>query len=254
MTTIGSSLRTSTNFPAAVETSLVVLALWLLQSVAWAETAATVAQLRGTLSVRRADGSEGLLALHSQVREGDTLNTEANTYARLKFTDNAETVLRPGSELAVERYRYAADKPESGSAWLRLLKGGLRRITGLIGKTASRNEVLNTPVATVGIRGTHYGVLFCRGDCGQIPTVTGEPPLDGLHVDVAAGRIAVKNRVGEIVVGPGQFAYVRDGDTPPVLVPASEGIQVTIPPATALSTVKETTADEDDGNDQCSIR
>jgi hypothetical protein len=252
MTPIG-SFSLSKNPLAVVEISIILLALCVPLSAAWAESAAKVTHLRGTLSVRHADGSQGLLALQSEVKEKDTLSTEADTYARLKFIDNAETVLRPGSELSVDRYRYVAEKPETGNVLLRLLKGGLRRVTGLIGKTAPKNEVLTTPVATLGIRGTHYGLLFCRADCGQIATVTGEPLRDGLHVDVVQGKISIKNRAGEVVVGPGQFAYVRDGDSRPRLVPANEGVQVTIPPAILLNSGNGATLDVNNCNSLCSV-
>jgi hypothetical protein len=247
------SFRLSKNLPAAAEISLILSALCLPLSAAKAEEVAKVTHLRGTLAVRHADGSRGLLALHSEVKEKDTLSTEDNSYARVKFADNAETVLRPGSELNVERYRYIEKQPENSNVLLRLLKGGLRRVTGLIGKAAPKNEVLTTPVATIGIRGTHYGLLFCRGDCGQIATVSGEPLRDGLHLDVVQGRIAVKNGAGETIVGPGQFAYVRDANTLPVLVPTNEGVQVTIPPAIVLNSGTGATLDVNNCNGRCSV-
>lgn len=194
-----------------------------------ANPAGLVTHLSGVLTARRADGSSKLLAVQSEVQQGDTLVTERDTYGRVKFSDGGEVVLRPGSQLVVASYVYDAAKPESDSVVLNLLKGGLRAVTGLVGKRNHDAVSVTTPTATIGIRGTHFGALFCQDDCDNVPTASGTAPANGVHVDVSEGAISLKNAVGEKVINAGQFGYARDPGTAPVIVPAQQGIQVTMP-------------------------
>ena len=213
-----------------MKTTLVAaLFLTLTPAAAWAAPAGQVTHLSGTLSVKKADGSSRLLSIKSEVQEGDLITTEAETYARVKFADGGEVVLRPNTQLKVESYAFQADKPESDNIVLNMFKGGLRAVTGLIGKRNRDKVAYQTPTATIGIRGTHHGQLLCQNDCAGVPTVTGQPPANGLHVDVADGSIVLSNAAGQQVFSVGQFGYVAGPNAAPVIVPPQQGIQVTMP-------------------------
>lgn len=206
----------------------------LVVSFAWtplaqAATAGQVTHLSGTLSAKRADGTSKLLSVKSEVNEGDTLSTETETYARIKFADGGEVVLRPGSQLKIETYAYNAAKPESDNIVMNMFKGGLRAVTGLIGKRNRDKVSFQTETATIGIRGTHFGALLCQNDCGGVPTTRGTPPPNGLHVDVTNGAITLSNRAGTVQINAGQFGFAANANTPPVPVPPQQGIQVTMP-------------------------
>lgn len=200
-----------------------------LSASAWAAPAGEITHLSGILSVKKADGTAKILSVKSAVEEGDLVTTEADTYARIKFVDGGEIVLRPGSQLKVESYRFEEAKPQSDNIFLSMLKGGLRAVTGLVGKRNKEKVAYQTPTATIGIRGTHFGALFCQGDCGGVPTPTGEPPANGLHVDVSSGTIAISNGAGTFEFDAGKFAYVPNANTRPELIPAERGIRVVMP-------------------------
>ncbi|MFZ2855525.1 MAG: FecR family protein [Rhodocyclaceae bacterium] len=208
---------------------LLALALSLFVLPASAAPAGTVTHLAGTLTVKRADGTTKLLATRSEVAEGDELSTQDETYARIKFVDGGEIVLRPNTQLKVTNYAYVESKPQSDNIVLSLIRGGLRAVTGLLGKRNNDRFKLETTTATIGIRGTHFGALFCASDCAGIPTTTGQTPANGLHLDVAAGAILVTNAGGSQQFNVGQFGYVATSATPPVIVPPQSGIQVTMP-------------------------
>lgn len=209
------------------------LALLLLAPLAPAAPAGTVTHLSGTVSAKQSDGSTRLLSINSEVREGDELTTQRETYARIRFVDGGEVVLRPDTALKVTAYSFNEGKPGSDSVVLGLLRGGLRAITGLIGKRNQDAFKVQTNTATIGIRGTHFGALLCANNCGGVPTISGAPPENGLHVDVAMGAIIVSNGVGQQVILAGQFGFVRDAFTPPVIRPPQEGVRVTMPQATS---------------------
>lgn len=205
-------------------------------SVRAANTVGQVTHLSGTLIAKHADGSAKLFSVKSEVQEGDTLSTEKDTYARIKFSDGAEVVLRPNTQLKVAAYSFNEAKPEADNIFMSMLKGGLRAVTGLVGKRNRQAVTFGAVTATIGIRGTHFGALICQStgaggnDCADVPTVTGKPPEIGLHVDVADGAIVLKNEAGEQLVNAGQFGFVQSANTLPLLVQAAQGIQVTMPP------------------------
>jgi len=216
--------------------SAFVFAAWFVAAVAVPcayGAAGQVTHLSGVLTAKRADGSVKLFSVRSEVQEGDTLTTEQDTYARIKFTDGSEVVLRPGSQLKVASYAFDQAKPASDNVLFNMLKGGLRSVTGLIGKRNRDAVRVTTTTATIGIRGTHFGALMCQNDCGGIATTTGRPPENGLHLDVTDGAIVVRNQAGEQVIASGQFGFVRGPTTAPVIVPAQQGVPVTMPSSIA---------------------
>lgn len=191
--------------------------------------AATVTHLNGTLVATKPDGTTRILARNSEVAEGEVVSTASGTYARLKFTDGGEFILRPNSQVRIEAYRFDGATENDDNVTLELIKGGVRSITGLIGKRNPSKYRMKAQNATIGIRGTNFGALLCQNDCQDIPTVSGKLLEDGLHVDVAKGMVSVENKVKIQVVAEGQFAYVMNPTTPPVLVPPQEGVRVTLP-------------------------
>ncbi len=208
---------------------LLLIAALGIACAAQAQQAGVVTHLSGTLSVKRAEAPPKILAVKSEVKEGDLLTTEDDTYARIKFADNSEVVLRPNTQLKVENYSFNQAKPESDNVLFSMLKGGLRAVTGLIGKRNHDKVNFNTATATIGIRGTHWGMLQCQNDCGGVPTTSGHPPPNGLHLDVASGAILVHNGAGQVQLNAGQFGFVASATTPPAIVPPQQGIQVTMP-------------------------
>jgi hypothetical protein len=198
-------------------------------SLAIADTAGTVTHLSGTLTVQKPDGAQKILAVKSQVESGDTLITAPEAFARIKFVDKSEIVLRPETTFQISDYKFNPDKPEENKSFSNLVKGGMRSVTGLIGQQDKEKVKFETPTATIGIRGTHFGLLNCAGNCASVPTVTGNPPPDGLHVDVSQGGVSVTNAAGTLNLNPGEFGFVQSPNTPPVQVPPNQGIQVSMP-------------------------
>lgn len=225
----------------------------LAEAAAQAAPVGMVTHLSGTLLVKRA-GETRVLSVKSEIFEGDALSTQSASYARLKFNDGGEVVIRPDSQLDVTNYSYAEAEPQRDNVLLGLLKGGMRSVTGLLGQRNKEKFSVKTMTATIGIRGTHFGALLCQGDCAAIRTPSGLPPPDGLHVDVAQGAISLTNQGGTQVVNAGQFAYVRDAVTPPVIQPPSQGIQVTMPAQISRNTSGGRTVGAKRDDAECSVQ
>jgi len=188
-----------------------------------------VTHLSGAVIARGADGQSRLLSLRSEVREGDLIATSENTYMRIKFSDGADLVLRPNTQLKIDTYSYTESNPSSDSMALSLLKGGLRSVTGLLARRNPSNFRLTTSTATVGIRGTHFGALMCSNDCGGIAGAGGRAPANGLHIDVSDGAIVVTTPAGQREFKVGEYGYVANRASVPQPVPQGQGTRVNLP-------------------------
>jgi hypothetical protein len=92
-----------------------------------------------------------------QVESGETVSTN-NGRVQLRFTDGAQVSLQPQSEFRIDEYRFDGKADGSERGFFSLFKGGLRTITGLVGRTNRKNYQVTTTVATIGIRGTEYTI------------------------------------------------------------------------------------------------
>ena len=201
----------------------VLLILTFYTANAWAtNSSGTVTYVSGPLMVKKADGSIKTLAKNSVVEAGDTLITEKRTYARIKFSDDSEITLRPESQFKIEAYSYNQAKPKEDKAVNELIKGGLRALSGHIGKRGDPDSYkMKTRAAVIGIRGTGYEVKICDGNCGGLP--------DGVYFYVAEGSIIVTTDAGSVVVTVGQYAYVKDMNSLPGLLSGNPGFDFTLP-------------------------
>lgn len=117
----------------------------------------------GSVTAVGKDGATRDLKRRSAVMSGDTLRTAANARAQVKFADGAIVALKPGSVLRIDEYAYEANGGAQKSV-MSLVKGGFRTMTGAIGKLNKADYKVNTPVATIGIRGTLYETWFEEGE------------------------------------------------------------------------------------------
>lgn len=97
------------------------------------------------------------LKRRSPVLEQDEVHVGSKSRAQLRMIDSALISLQQDSVLQIKKYQYQAGG-QGNSALLELLSGGLRTITGAIGKNNKKAYELKTPLATIGIRGTDFQV------------------------------------------------------------------------------------------------
>lgn len=147
---------------------LIALCLLMLATATQAaQVAGKVGYMNGTLVAQRADGTVMVLVPKSEVLAGDMLITAKDSYAQVQMNDGATMTLRPNSNLKIEAYQFNKEEPKADNAILRLLKGGFRTITGLIGKRGNADAYkLHAASATIGIRGTDFSSRLCATkDC-----------------------------------------------------------------------------------------
>ena len=200
--------------------------LVLASAAALAAGAGTVTHLSGTLSVQRPDGSVRILSVNSEVRAGDVLTSQRDSYAQIRFTDGATMTMRPNTQLKIEEYRFIRERPHEDRTFLRLIRGGLRTVTGLVGKRGNPDAYqLGTSTATVGIRGSSGDTLDCTWGCEGV-TGTSHNLAPGVYHTTHTGTYIMRNAAGSQVVEIGQFGFARDRNTPPTLLRGDPGLNL----------------------------
>ena len=175
----------------------------MISSAFSASASAEVARVNfafGEVTATGKDGRSRTLAKGAEINVGETVNTE-NGRAQLAFTDGAHVSMQPKTQFRIDDFRYEGKADGSEKGFFSLLKGGLRTITGAIGRTNRNTYRVTTATATIGIRGTEF-------------LASVENPL---RVSVGDGSISLTNQRGTFVVEAGQSAYVADANTLPVI-------------------------------------
>jgi len=199
-------------------------ALAVVAQVAWAD-AGQVLFTVGRVEIARTYGV--VVAFRGMpVQVGDRINVGSASRAQIRMKDGALLSLRPDSSIVIEDFSFADVPPAAALASsatpptvlgsqrrsiLRLLRGGLRTISGLVGKARADRYEFRTPVATIGIRGTTWSGTYCSGDCGATQ--------DGLYVGVSDGAVSVSNDGGELLLADNEYGYVNNaGQAPEQLI------------------------------------
>ena len=178
--------------------------------LATAAAAARVDFAVGNVVALGATGGTRPLSKGAEVQPGETVSTRDGR-AQLRFSDGSLVSLQPQSDFRVDSYRYAGQVDGSEQGFFSLLKGGMRTITGLIGRTNKDNYRVTTNVATIGIRGTEYSITYG----------------DGITVSTGEGQVMVCNGGGCLLLSSGESALV----TTPTSQPSRTEARTNLPPA-----------------------
>lgn len=153
---------------------------------------------QGSIQAERA-GAQAALKRLSSIYRTDIIRSAKDSSAQFRMVDNGYIELHENSELRLEKYQLNADG-KHGSVIMELISGGLRTISGAIGKQDKSEYQLKTPTATIGIRGTFYEVSLAK---------------EGMYLAAWKGGITVKTYSGacNMMIGSGQpanFAFVNN--------------------------------------------
>lgn len=176
-------------------------------AAAWPMSGTAAARLEfavGNVLARQTTGTERVLAKGAVIQPGETIITGIDGRAQLKFDDGARLSLQPETEFRIDEYVFSGEAKGQEKGFFSLIKGGLRTITGLIGRQNKQAYRMNTPAATVGIRGTEFSLLYTGGDNGSLSVGTGD------------GEVSVCNDAGCVFVSGGESAIVTGKQNAPI--------------------------------------
>jgi hypothetical protein len=138
-----------------------VLMLLAATSVQATETPATPTEVGTTVLIKRK--VTGIIGLEERVLKKDfrvfrdeLVRTGPQAQAELRLDDNTKLALGPDAELRLDEYAVGGGS-DAKSIAVRLLKGTLRFLTG---RHTSETYKIETPSATIGVRGTVFDLYI----------------------------------------------------------------------------------------------
>src|SRR6267378_1407084 len=194
----------------------------------------------GDVRVGREGAAQRAAQRAAQFYEGESIVTAAGSLAQLRMTDGALMSVRGDTEIKLERFSYAGENDRNASFLMSVLKGGLRTITGVIGRQNRERYRITTATVTLGVRGTDFEIVHVPQ-----PIASREVPA-GTYNRVYEGMTSIQNRAGiALLVSRDQTAFAAlQGNVAPVLVPPPAAI---FSRPTPLPTIAPQSLRQDDG-------
>lgn len=208
-------MRRSTN--AQLIAWLVLLVVFAAGLRIWQSSTRGIGTITTGSGVAVAAGQARTLAVGDRIQPGEQLETTDQTLM-LRFADDATLQLQPQSTVLVAQYQTGT----RAASVLRLVRGALRTVSGRIAKQDPSHYRIETPVATIGLRGTEFSLDYCANPC------TRRAP--GLLAKVHSGAIVISNEAGEVELRDGDSARVASRSQLPRLDP--EASITIVPPIT----------------------
>ena len=114
-----------------------------------------VKSVRGNVQLLSAAGTSRTAIAGDALAAVDRIVTGPDSSASVVLRDDTTLVVGPSSRLDLKEFHFNSTTHEGG-VLVSLLRGSMRMITGLIGKTNPDAIRVETQTATIGIRGTDF--------------------------------------------------------------------------------------------------
>ena len=126
----------------------------LFSTVAFADDIGGIEEHKGSGGITRS-GETIITELGLGVQQLDHVET-ANGRLLMKFLDDSVVRLTEHTEVTLTKYYYDPNKKADANMTMKFVAGTARFSTGRLGLVPKENIVIETPTATIGIRGTDF--------------------------------------------------------------------------------------------------
>ncbi len=145
-------------------------------------------EVLGNVSVTRADGTKETVAKGTHIFEGDIIETDKEGAVNIEFADESSFAVSSNAKMAVDEFVFDTTT-NGGENKFSVLRGLFVYTSGLVGREDPDDVHINTPVGSIGIRGT---------------IITGDIPADGedrpASISVVEGAIVINSVTGTEVI------------------------------------------------------
>ena len=143
-----------TPFVAVLLVALSVLAGGLPASAQ--EIIGTVRNSAGEAAITR-EGRVFPASMGTKLFAGDTLSTGSDGSLGVILRDDSTLSLGPGSSFVIRKFLFSPAEEKFGLL-VRITRGTMAYLSGLIGKLSPESVRFETPTASIGVRGTRFAV------------------------------------------------------------------------------------------------
>lgn len=198
-----------------------------MSQAAYAGIAGHVQFLNGSVQITNSAGQTRVLKKGDAIHESDSVTTAKGASAQIKMRDGGYVVIRPDSHLKFDSFVFSGEEDGTESSFFSLIRGGIRAITGLIGRKHKEKYRITTPDTTIGIRGTDHETIVVTAN-SQLAAVA---PI-GTYNKVNRGETSMTTEKGTISVLPNQMGFAGGADQMPQLQPLNLNIFTVAPSPT----------------------
>lgn len=121
------------------------------------------------------DNEQRVLKRRSTILTDDVVTTGAEARAQFRLNDGTLFTLGEKSEMTMTDYQFGDNRRPK--AEFELVKGVFRSITGKITQVNNPDFVINTPMGSIGIRGTDFWGGYLDEDKIDVILLSGEHPI-----------------------------------------------------------------------------
>ena len=166
-----------------------------------------VDNLDGEVTATRADGTQVTLSIGDPVFQGDILESAADGAIGVTLADETTFSMAENSRMVLDEMVYDAET-HTGSISFSAMEGVFTFLSGEIAKADPEAMTVQTPVATIGIRGTQLGISLTEGEGLKLILME--------EGDGFVGEVVVTNDAGVQVLNlPNQATAVTSFDSAP---------------------------------------
>ena len=233
------------SFKLIRKTQLTIVSSLLLMGSVYADSIGDIVESTGVSKiVRQQENISNLNNLPIQLN--DVAETAMGSML-IKFLDNAELSLKEHSEVLIDEIYYDPD-PNLSKMSMKFTMGTARFASGSLGLVNKANIDIQTPTATIGIRGTDFTTTIDelgRSLIVLLPDANGSP----------SGEISVTNLAGTVLLTESyQATMVSTLDSTPTTPVTINGLTPSMidnmfivnPPTEVKQAIEDAAADEQD--------
>lgn len=205
----------------------IILCTITLNAYAQNSDAGRVISVRGFVTATDDQGNSRTLARGDVLASGDLIETGARSRLNILFTDGSTYSLRDSTSFKIDEYVDAGANNSNSRASFSIFRGALEAVSGWIGKGNASNYRMNTPFATIGLRGTTFQIEIINNPDGttevRASTIEGEIVYSSVSTDsgpapIPPGLIPSEDNTGVTVeiddaTGEVQSVVLTEGES-----------------------------------------
>ena len=170
----------------------------------WSSTIGDVIIHEGNGAIERETGEKFTTELDLDVFMQDTVKTGNGTTA-IKFLDDTRVDVTKHSKLIIDEFVYDPNT-QTGGLTLKAALGTVKYASGQIAKTSKQNIKIQTPTATIGVRGTDFTMTIDEVGSSTIILL----PSCDTNGNCYVGEISVESDAGQVIMNQAFQATVVD--------------------------------------------